>query len=289
MVRGGVKSPEPAWKPPPIETPGAAHLEVERVDGASAVVSIFARSPMKLLAPKSRGRSVWAFTSSFGGGLVAGDQTRLDVRLGEGSVCYLGTQASTKVYRNPRELPCGHETSATLGEGSTLVFCAEPVQAFAGSSYRQRQRFQLAKGAGLVLLDWFTSGRPARGERWGWNWFESRNEVFLEGRRLFADGVLLRPAEGELTAPHRLGRHNCVATLLCVGESTEAVAKLMVERYSSGAPRPGAEVVAAVSVRGGVTVLRLAAGGVEAAWRELGGLLRPLVGMLGDDPWARRW
>jgi hypothetical protein len=46
--------------------PGGAALEVESVCGASAVTSALARSPLKLLTPRARGRSVWACTSSFG-------------------------------------------------------------------------------------------------------------------------------------------------------------------------------------------------------------------------------
>ena len=161
------------------------------VFGESTVVSSFATSPMKLLAPRSRGQSVWAYTSSFGGGLVAGDQTSLKVRLHTGARCFLGTQASTKIYRNPAALPSGHETRATLDSGSLLVFAPDPVQAFARSIYTQRQQFDLAADSNLVLLDWFTSGRAARGERWEFSRFASRNEVFVDGRCVFLDSLVL--------------------------------------------------------------------------------------------------
>ncbi len=69
----------PATAESPIVQAGRAALEVAMVSGESTVTSAFASSPMKLLAPRSRGKSVWACTSSFGGGLVAGDQTRLDI------------------------------------------------------------------------------------------------------------------------------------------------------------------------------------------------------------------
>jgi urease accessory protein len=157
---------------------GRAQLTVESVSGQSAVTSAFASTPMKLLTPRSRGQSVWAYTSSFGGGFVAGDETRLDLRIGKGARCFLGTQASTKIYRNPRALACGHVTQATVEENALLVFAPDPVQPFADSSYAQRQTFHLGTGAGLVLVDWFTSGRAARGERWAFNHFQSRNEVW---------------------------------------------------------------------------------------------------------------
>ena len=142
---------------------GRAALEVKVVFGESTVTSAFATSPMKLLTPRSRGQSVWAYTGSFGGGLVAGDETFLELQAGTNSRCFLGTQASTKIYRNPSRRPCGHRTRATLEADSLLVFAPEPVQAFASSSYTQRQEFQLASGAGGLLLLHDGERLPARG------------------------------------------------------------------------------------------------------------------------------
>jgi hypothetical protein len=64
------------------DTGGCARLEVEMVFGESTATTAWASNPLNLLTPCSRGKSVWAVTSSFGGGLVAGDQTRLAARIG---------------------------------------------------------------------------------------------------------------------------------------------------------------------------------------------------------------
>src|SRR3954471_22342964 len=93
---------------------GRAHLNVELVFGESTATSCSATSPVKLLTPCSRGKSVWAYASNFGGGLVAGDETRLDLRIGPEARCFFSTQASTKVYRNPAQLPCSHSTRAAI-------------------------------------------------------------------------------------------------------------------------------------------------------------------------------
>ena len=60
-------------------------------------------------------------------------------------------QASTKIYRNPAALPSGHQTRATLEAGSLLVCAPDPVQAFAGYIYAQRQEFHLAPVFGAVM------------------------------------------------------------------------------------------------------------------------------------------
>ena len=293
---------------------GHASLAVQFVSGESAVTSAFASNPIKLLTPRTRGRSVWACTSSFGGGLVAGDETRLDLCLGPGARCFVGTQSSTKIYRNPSLLPCGHRTHATLKAGSLLVFAPDPVQAFAGSSYTQRQTFHLEPDASLVLVDWLTSGRSARGERWAFSRFASRNEIRIRSGRpadtqtpkggnkvpeigssqltdelVFLDSFQLDPADGDFASPHRTGRFNCLATLLFLGPLIGETAEKMLEELSARpVSRRAALVWSASPVRGGA-VLRVAGEAVEAVGHELHQHLRALSSLLGDDPWSRKW
>jgi len=301
---------------------GRASLAVGMVSGASAITSARATNPLKLLTPRPRGKSVWAYSSSFGGGLVAGDEVRLQLDIDAGACCFLGTQASTKVYRNPALRPCSQQTHAKLGPGSLLVFAPDPIQPFAGSSYQQRQEFHLAADASLVLLDWFCSGRSARGERWAFHRFETRNAVYLRSSRhqetsvnsecgtrnaelrlespdvdcykqgpelAFLDSIRLSADEGSLLVPHRTGRFNCFATLLLFGPAVSSVAAdILAEVKQQPVLRQASLLCSASPVRDGA-VLRVAGESVEAAGRELHRYLAPLSGLLGDDPWARKW
>ena len=268
---------------------GCAALDVELVCGESAATSVFATSPLKLLTPRARGQSVWAYASSFGGGLVAGDQTRLDLHVGPGARCFMGTQASTKIYRNPAQLPSGHVTQAQLEANSLLVFAPDPVSAFAGSVYTQRQEFQLAPGAGLALVDWFSSGRAARGERWAFGKFQSRNEVFINDERVFLDSLLLEQNDSALAGPHRMGRFNCLAMLLLIGEPLELAAKALLDAVSAQPVNRRAPLVSSASpVRNGA-MLRVAGESVEEVGHELYRHFTFLSALLGDDPWARKW
>ena len=272
---------------PPLR-PGHARLDVQLVSGQSAATGVWASSPLKLLVPRPRGPSVWAYASSFGGGLVAGDETSLTLQLGDSTRCYFSTQASTKVYRNPRALPCGHHLRATLGADSLLVLAPDPVQAFAGSHYTQRQEFYLQPGTGLALVDWCCSGRAARGERWAFTRFHSRNDVFLDGERLLVDSLLLDPADGPLDAAHRMGRFNCLALVLLVGAPLRDVAaRLLADVAAQPVTRRATLVCSASAVRDGV-LLRIAGEEVEVVGREIHRHLAALSDLLGDDPWARK-
>lgn len=267
---------------------GNAGLSVNVVAGQSAVTEAWCSNPLKLLTPRSRGPSVWAYLSSFGGGLVAGDTTSLTVRLGSDARCFITTQSSTKVYRNPQRKQCSHELSARLERNSLLVMAPEPVQSFADSSYRQSQQFHLHSSAGLVLLDWFSSGREARGERWTFHRLQSRNEVFIDGRRRLLDSMLLDDAHGPIGGAHRLGRFNCVAMISLMGVPLREKSALLLASIGSQPTLKRANLVFCASpVREGI-VLRIAGEQQEDVARYVYQSLGFVGQLLSDDPWIRK-
>jgi urease accessory protein len=60
-----------------------------------------------------------------------------------------------------------------VGAGALLVSLPDPVVCFASSDYRQTQAFTVESSAGLVALDWMTSGRRGSGERWAFDAYAS--------------------------------------------------------------------------------------------------------------------
>lgn len=268
---------------------GDGALTVEMVSGQCALTSAWAASPLKILSPRPRGQSVWAYLSSFGGGFVAGDEVRLQVKLGADTRCFLSTQASTKIYRNPQLRPCSFHLSASLEAGSILVQAPDPIQAFAGSSYRQRQEFHLESTAGLMLVDWFCSGRIARGERWAFGNLESRNEIFVGGQPLLIDALSLHPDEGTIDGRHRMGRFNCLALVVLAGKPLRDHARRIFERAAcQNIQRSSTQVTSASPIRDGV-VLRIAGEKTEDVAREIREHFDFLAEVLGDDPLARKW
>jgi len=243
---------------------------------------------MSLLAPRARGESVWAYTSSFGGGMVAGDQTRLEVKIDAGARCFVSTQAATKIYRNPARRPCSHRMRAVLESEALLAYAPDPVQCFAESDYEQEQVFELARGANLILVDWISAGRIARGERWAFRRYRSRNEIRRDGRVLFLDSVLLEN-DGALNNRFRTGRFNCLGMVLILGPKLQTFAEQILQRFDSMPVEPAADLPSTASpIKEGV-FLRFAGLSVEAVGRAVHQNLAFLPSLLADDPWGRKW
>jgi urease accessory protein len=268
-----------------------ARVTVASGPRGSAVTRAYAESPLKWLTPGNSGNAAWVFAASYGGGLVGGDHLALDVRVDAGAAALLSTQASTKVYRSPT----GASTSvaAHVGERALLVSLPDPVVCFAGSDYRQTQAFDLDPSGGLVVLDWMASGRRGSGERWAFDGYASTTSLRIGGRLAIHDAVRLDRADGDLAV--RAGRFDVMALLVVAGDRLApdaagvmaTVAALPIERRAgvvvSAGPLPGL----AAAPPG--CVVRLAGSHVEDVRRVVRGLLDFVPGLLGDDPWARKW
>jgi urease accessory protein len=191
-------------------------------------------------------RPVWCYVVGYGGGLVAGDAAALSVRVAPGATAVLATQASTKVYharargQPPAAAAGGAEASspsapapagrpaavsslaASVGSGGLLAVLPDPVMAFADARFRQRQSVALAPGGSLVLLDWCSSGRRARGEAWAFASYESRTEVLLQRTAggpacpLLVDALRLQRSPAA-PLPERMGRAHVVGVLILTG------------------------------------------------------------------------
>ena len=279
----------------PRTVPGEGALAVESVGALSALTASSAHSPLKILVSRPRGQSVCAYLSSYGGGLVAGDQINLDISVGEDARCFVTTQSSTKVYRNPDRLPCGQQTTARVAERGVLVVAPDPLQCFADSFYAQRQTYYLAPTASLVLLDWLSAGRSACGERWAFASYSSRTELWRwngdatreSSELMFLDSTRLDVLDGPIGAPIRMGSFNCVATLLIVGQAVAAASSEVLDHFERHDVRRGAALMASASpIRDGA-VLRMAGPGVEAVAMALSSHIAFLEDVLGEAP--RKW
>lgn len=133
----------------------------------------------------------------------------------------------------------------TIEPNGALFLLPDPVTCFQSASYTQVQTFHLAASASIVLLDWVTSGRRSLGEEWDFLRFYSINEVFVEGRRVARDVLLLDnsslnttssspPRDPPLrTLKQRLAPYSCYAMLLLYGPQTHGVVSDLQAKYRS--------------------------------------------------------
>jgi urease accessory protein len=265
---------------------GTGLLNFSRCGSRTVLIRSFARSPLKLFATHGHPCACWVYSSSLGGGLVGGDEVRLKVDVGADARALLATQASTKVYRSLRR--SSHDLTASVASGALLAVVPDPVVCFAGADFVQRQYYELSRSASLVMVDWFSSGRHASGERWAFTRYETRFDVKREGEPIFFDGVVL---ERDLdTVAERMARFDVFVTAIVTGPLVSAdAAALLASVGETAVVRRSSLVMSAARLGDGGTLLRMAGADAEQTGRVLREQLAFLPALLGDDPWSRKW
>jgi urease accessory protein len=269
---------------------GTGRITVSVVADQSSATSVEARAPLKILVPRPRGQSVWAYLSNFGGGLLPGDEINVAIDVQENARCFIGTQSSTKIFRDGPKGAVQNHIAASVDSGGLLVYAPDVAQGFANSRYRQTQRFDLADAsANLVFLDWYSAGRAARGERWAFAEYTSRTEIRVADELAVLESISLDAADETIDLPSRMGRVHCVATLVVVGNMLRPHASALVEQTAALPISKRADaVVVASSIRCGA-IVRVAATSVEAAAGGIFPRLEFVAALLGDNPFVRKW
>ena len=266
--------------------PGMGILDIARVDRRSVVRRAYATSPLRFLTPRNHGPAAWVYASSYGGGLVGGDNLRLTISIGAGASAFVSSQASTKVYRSRDRSSA--ELEATVSAGGHLVLWPDPVVCYAGSTFRQSQGFELGDDGSLILVDTMTSGRRASGERWQFVEYASRITVRQEGRLVLFDSTRLSGVEGDLAA--RLGRFDVLCSVVIVGPRFLEKVRAITESIGSRPTERRADLLLSAAPLGDAgCLLRVVGRSTEQVTGVVRSYLSFLSCVLGDDPWTRKW
>lgn len=224
---------------------------VERCGAVSRLTRCRPLPPLKLLNPRAAEGYCPVILSSYGGGLVEGDAVDLEVRCGPGAALFLGTQALGKVYRCAAGSGCRQELRGTVADRGTAVVMPDPVVPFAGSIYRQRQRWSLQGDAVLLLVDGHTAGRVLRGERFAYRDYRSDIDVLVDGRTVLLERYRSRPDELPPDSAGAFGRGTALLSACAVGRPDSPRFRSLVERLEESI-RPAAAAGPAASGEAGL-------------------------------------
>jgi urease accessory protein len=162
------------------------------------------------------------------GGVVGGDQLRIDLEQGEGTQVLATTPGAAKWYRaNGRR--SGQSVRLRVAAGAALEWLPQETIFYDGADVRLEHEVELGEGAAYLGMEILCFGRRAAGERFARGRVSQRTRIRLGGRTVWWEqGVVEGGDAGALHSPLGLGGHPVCATLLAVGApvSTALMAEL---------------------------------------------------------------
>ena len=269
-------------------------VEASRVGGRSRLTSCLAVAPLKIFSPKPEADYTAAVLSSYGGGLVAGDSTRLRVRCGREAKLFLGTQAFTKVYKATAGQVAHQALAGRIESGACVVSLPDPVVPYADSVFVQDQVWHLDAKALLVLLDSGTAGRDARGERFHYRSYTSNMSIYWASELVLAERLSLQPQRQRPDRVGAFGQYTAFANAFIVGGPARAAIEQVLRRALAPMltrQRSGATLVSLAKPRPGVLALR-ALGRTHGDLADVLHALTTAVSLpqvLGENPLRRKY
>jgi len=240
----------------PSRVYGAAEIGFARGNGASRLVHLYERDPLRVLFPRPEaGEPPLAAIVTTSGGLVAGDHVDVAVRVDDGAAAHVTASAAEKIYRS---LGATTEINQllTIGDDAALEFLPPETILFDGARLRRKTLVDLALtaaflGGGIVIF-----GRRARGERFTRGLLHEVWEVRRDGRLVWGDALHL---DGDIAAivddtACFDGAAGC-ATMILAAAAHDPQQFITGARMVQAAPATGG-LRAGATVVGGVLVAR---------------------------------
>ena len=192
-------------------------------DGTCHVTRSEASYPLKFIVPTKDERYSVLYVLGFGGGLVAGDSTRVEGAVHEDAVAVLKTQGTTKVFKSVHSVGCHQHVCATVARGGLLAFLPDPTTCFKDAVFKQHQRYELHPLGSAVIVDWYTSGRMGLGETWELARLQSKLEVLVDRRQLLLENLDLHDTPGVARTAAKVGNAAAFGLVVLAGPRTDAL------------------------------------------------------------------
>ncbi len=130
------------------------------------------------------------YMMSSSGGILQGDEQKIDVVMGRNSAARITTQSATKIYKME-----GGYASQYINihnqEGSYLEFIPHQIIPFKSSRFYQEVNLEVEENAVLIYSEIISAGRIASGEKFDFDLCFLRTSAHRNGQMLFTDVMSL--------------------------------------------------------------------------------------------------
>jgi len=152
------------------------------------------------------------------GGVVGGDQLKLDVEVKKKAHALLTTPAAGKFYRS-NETTAVLEQSFSVADGAFLEWLPQETILFADSHVQMQTRIDLEKQAKFIGWELLCLGRPASGEKYTLGNCQQKFSIYRDEIPLVIETTRLHGSANVLNTHWGLKGCNVMGTCIAVGAS----------------------------------------------------------------------
>jgi len=161
----------------------------------------------------------YIYMMSSSGGILQGDEQKIDVAMGRNSAARITTQSATKIYKME-----GGYASQYINihsqEGSYLEFVPHQIIPFKSSRFYQEVNLEVEENAVLIYSEIISAGRIASGEKFDFDLCFLRTSAHRNDLILFID-VMSLSHKDKTNLESVFGRKDVFSTVYIIGSSIQ--------------------------------------------------------------------
>lgn len=202
---------------------GTIKIELQKNDSKTYIKFLLSKAPFliqKAIYPDSdypHFAHIYMMSSS--GGILGGDEQKIDVVMGRDSAARITTQSATKIYKT--ESGYASQCINIHGqEGSYLEFVPHQIIPFKGSRFYQEVNLKVEENAVLIYSEIISPGRIASGEKFDLDLCFLRTSTYRNDQLVFTD-VMSMSHKDKAGLESVFGGKDVFSTLYIVGSSIQ--------------------------------------------------------------------
>ncbi len=170
---------------------GTIKIELQSDENSKTYIkSLMSKAPFliqKAIYPDSDNpHFAHVYMMSSSGGILQGDEQKINIVMGENSTARITNQSATKIYKMEE----GHASqyiSIHCQKGSYLEFIPHQIIPFKASRFYQEVSLEVDENAVLIYSEIISAGRIASGEKYDFDLCFFRTSAHRNGQLLFTD------------------------------------------------------------------------------------------------------
>ena len=175
-------------------------------DGQSVLQNVFITPPYKIMSlPKSSPHERWSSALNLmqmtaSPGLLAGDQTDIELQLHQNAGLYWQTQSFSRVLSMDDGQTAVQNTRIRMAAGSRLHHIPHPLVLHSGAHFQQSMRVDLTHDCELILGEVIASGRRLNDEHFAFSRLSSQTYIYQDAEPLLFDNIQWQPKTQNMLA-----------------------------------------------------------------------------------------
>ena len=177
----------------------------------------FYQQPFKLadITEDKNDRTLHLMLMSSSPGILDNDEYKIKIELDEACAVELETQSYQRLFQMKNGAK--QEMEVKMAKGSLFIFLPHPSVPHGSSIFSSKNKFSLSEDCLLIWGEVMTCGRKLSGESFQFSKYHSLTEIFLSGKLIVKENLLMAPDLIDVNAIGQLEGYTHQATFTCLG------------------------------------------------------------------------